>query len=105
MSAKLSKISNASCWSLACRLFGAEGSLLESVLSDAERGAERALACLGLENGHAAADIRDLRGLIDAWRDARRTAWQTAVKVVTTGILAALLVGVAIKLKLFGGGQ
>ena len=71
----------------------------------AERGAERALACLGLENGHAAADIRDLRGLIDAWRDARRTAWQTAVKVVTTGILAALLVGAAIKLKLMGGAQ
>ena len=71
----------------------------------AERGAERALACLGLENGHAAADIRDLRGLIDAWRDARRTAWQTAVKVVTTGVLAALLVGVAIKLKLMGGVQ
>ena len=71
----------------------------------AERGAERALACLGLENGHAAADIRDLRGLIDAWRDARRTAWQTAVKVVTTGVLAALLVGVAIKLRLMGGPQ
>ena len=71
----------------------------------AERGAERALACLGLENGHAAADIRDLRGLIDAWRDARRTAWQTAVKVVTTGVLAALLVGAAIKLKLMGGAQ
>ena len=71
----------------------------------AERGAERALACLGLENGRAAADIRELRGLIDAWREARRTAWQTAVKVVTTGILAALLVGVAIKLKLMGGPQ
>ena len=71
----------------------------------AERGAERALACLGLENGHAAADIRDLRGLIDAWRDARRTAWQTAVKVVTTGVLAALVVGTAIKLKLMGGAQ
>ena len=71
----------------------------------AERGAQRALACLGLENGHAAADIRDLRGLIDAWRDARRTAWQTAVKVVTTGVLAALLVGAAIKLKLMGGAQ
>ena len=66
----------------------------------AERGAERALACLGLENGRAAADIRDLRGLIEAWREARRTAWQTTVKVVTTGVLAALLVGVAIKLKL-----
>ena len=71
----------------------------------AERGAERVLAHLGLENGHAARDIRDLRGLIEAWRDARRTAWQTAVKVVTTGILAALLVGAAIKLKLVGGGQ
>ena len=71
----------------------------------AERGAERALACLGLENGHAAADIRDLRGLIEAWREARRTAWQTAVKVVTTGVLAALLVGVAIKLRLMGGPQ
>ena len=71
----------------------------------AERGAERVLAQLGLENGHAARDIRELRGLIEAWRDARRTAWQTAVKVVTTGILAALLVGAAIKLKLVGDGQ
>jgi len=71
----------------------------------AERGAERALACLGLENGRAAGDIRDLRGLIDAWREARRTVWQTTVKVLTTGVLAALLVGVAIKLRLMGGPQ
>ena len=71
----------------------------------AERGAERVLAHLGLENGRAARDIGELRSLLDAWRDARRTAWQTAVKVVTTGILAALLVGVAIKLKLMGGPQ
>jgi len=71
----------------------------------AERGAERALACLGLENGHAARDIRDLRGLLDAWREARRTAWQTTVKVLTTGVLAALLVGIAIKLRLMGGPQ
>ena len=70
-----------------------------------QRGAQRALAYLGLENGHAAADIRDLRGLIDAWREARRTAWHTTVKVLTTGVLTALLVGVAIKLKVVGGGQ
>ena len=44
MSAKLSKISNASCWALACRLFGDEGPLLESVLSDAERGVLAALS-------------------------------------------------------------
>ncbi len=71
----------------------------------AERGAERVLAHLGLENGHAARDIRELRDLLDAWRDARRTAWQTVVKIATTGFLAVLLVGAAIKFKLFGGGQ
>jgi hypothetical protein len=71
----------------------------------AERGAERCLAHLGLENGHAARDIRELRDLLEAWRDARHTAWQTAIKVATTGILASLLVGAAIKLKLMGGPQ
>ena len=71
----------------------------------AERGAERCLAHLGLENGSAAKDIRELRDLLEAWRDAHRTAWQTTIKVVTTGILAALLVGAAIKLKLMGGVQ
>ena len=71
----------------------------------AERGAERCLAHLGLENGHAARDIRELRGLLEAWRDARRTAWQTTIKVLTTGILAALVVGAAIKLKIMGGGK
>jgi len=73
--------------------------------SAAERGAERCLAHLGLENGSAAKDIRDLRDLLEAWRDARRTAWQTAVRVITTGVLAVLLVGTAIKLKIMGGGQ
>ena len=71
----------------------------------AERGAERVLSHLGLENGHAARDIRDLRDLIEAWREARHTAWQTFIRVLTTGILAALLVGAAIKLKLMGGAQ
>ena len=71
----------------------------------AERGAKRALARLGLENGHAARDIGELRQLLEAWRDARRTAWRTVIKLVTTGILAALMVGAAIKLKLMGGAQ
>ncbi len=71
----------------------------------AERGAERCLAHLGLENGHAARDIRELRDLLEAWRDARRTAWHTVIKVATTGLLAIILVGAAIKLKLMGGAQ
>ncbi len=71
----------------------------------AEKGAERALAALGLESGHAAKDIRDLRGLIEAWRQARQTAWQTLIKLLTTGVLVALIVGTSIKLKLYGGVQ
>ena len=71
----------------------------------AERGAERCLAHLGMENGSAAKDIRDLRDLLEAWRDARRTAWQTVIRVATTGVLALLLVGAAIKFKLMGAAQ
>jgi hypothetical protein len=71
----------------------------------AERGAKRALARLGLENGHAARDIGELRQLLEAWRDARRTAWRTTIKVITTAVLAMLLVGAAIKLKLMGSSQ
>ena len=71
----------------------------------AERGAGRVLAHLGMDNGLTVQDTRELRALLDAWRGARHTAWQTAVKVLTTSLLAALAVGLALKLKLFGGGQ
>jgi hypothetical protein len=70
----------------------------------AERGARRALADVGLEGKEAALDIRDLRSLIECIRFVRRTAVQTAVRLITTGILLALLAGIAIKLKLFGNG-
>ncbi|HMM44627.1 MAG TPA: DUF6127 family protein [Candidatus Macondimonas sp.] len=71
----------------------------------AERGARRALADVGLDGEDAAHDIRELRGLLEAFNAAKHTAWQTTIKVVTTAILAALLVGGALKLKLMGGGQ
>lgn len=77
---------------------------LDNLLSRAaERGAERVLAHLGLGYGHAARDISEFRGVLDALRDARRTARQTLIKVVTTGIVAALLLGIAVKLKWLGG--
>lgn len=82
-----------------------KGDFDELLAHAAERGAERVLSHLGLENGHAARDIRELRDLLEAWREARHTAWQTFVKVLTTGLLAALLVGAAIKLKFLGGGE
>lgn len=77
---------------------------LEQLLDRAaERGASRVLANFGLENGDAAHDIHELRDLLDAWHDARRAVRLTVVKVVTTSILAALLVGAAIKLELMRG--
>ena len=71
----------------------------------AGRGSGGVLERLGLENGHAERDILELRELLDAWRDARRTAWRTSIKVMTTAILAMLLVGAAIKLKIMGAPQ
>ena len=69
----------------------------------AERGAKKALADVGLIDEHAANDIRDLRSLLGAVRMVKRMAWQTVVRLITTGLILALIAGVAIKLKLFGG--
>jgi hypothetical protein len=49
--------------------------------------------------------IRDLRSLLDCIRFVRRTAVQTAVRLITTGILLALIAGLAIKLKFFNNGS
>jgi hypothetical protein len=71
----------------------------------AERGAKRALADVGLVDENAAGDIHDLRSLLGALRIAKRTAWQTVVRIITTGLILALIAGVAIRLKMFEGGQ
>lgn len=71
----------------------------------AERGARHALADVGLDGEDAAHDIRELRGLLEAYNTAKHTAWQTVIKMVTTGFLLALVAGAIIKLKVFGGGQ
>lgn len=71
----------------------------------AQRGAKRALADVGLDGENAANDVRELRSLIEAFNIAKRTAWQTIVKMLTAGFLLALVAGAVIKLKLFGGAQ
>lgn len=77
----------------------------EAILARAaEKGAKRALADVGLDGDEAALDIRDLRSLVDCIRLVRRTAMQTAVSMITTGVMLALLAGIAIKLRIFGGG-
>ena len=69
----------------------------------AETGARRALPEVGLDGKDAALDIRDLRSLRDCIRLVRRTAMQTAVRMITTAMMLALLAGIAIKLKIFDG--
>lgn len=77
----------------------------EAILTRAaEEGARKALADVGLDGEEAALDIRDLRALLDCLRIMRRTAVQTAVRMITTGLMLALLAGIAIRLKIFGGG-
>lgn len=71
----------------------------------AERGARHALADVGLDGPEAAKDIRELRGLLEAFNAAKHTAWHTVVRLVTTGFILALIAGAMIKLKVFGGGQ
>lgn len=69
----------------------------------AERGARHALADVGLDGDDAAHDIRELRGLLDAFNTAKHTAWQTVIKIITTGFVLVLVAGAVFKLKLFGG--
>lgn len=71
----------------------------------AERGARHALHEVGLDGADAAHDIRELRNLLDAFNEAKRTAGITLVKMLVTGLVLALLAGTVLKLKLFGGGQ
>jgi len=78
---------------------------LEAMLARAARdGARQALQEIGLENGEAREDIRELRSLLGALRLARRTAWQTAIRVLTTVLLAGLLAWAGVKLRLLGAG-
>ena len=49
--------------------------------------------------------IRELRGLLDAFNEAKKTAGLTIVKMLVTGLVMALLAGAFVKFKLFGGAQ
>lgn len=67
-----------------------------------EAGAQRALAHLGLADASAAKDMADLRELLSAWRDAKRSARKAVVEWLVRGCLALLVIGLAVKLGLSG---
>ena len=73
-------------------------SQLEAMLERAaERGAQRALHGLGLQDDNAAGDVKELRSLLDMWRTVRMSMIKTAANMVTAFLLGALALGVGIK--------
>ena len=61
---------------------------LEEMLDNAaRRGAKEALRSIGLLDDDAQKDILEMRNLIEAWRDTRRSIWSTVVNVTTVALL------------------
>jgi len=53
----------------------------------ARRGAKEALHSIGLLDDDAHKDITEMRSLLEAWRDTRKSIWSTVVKLATVGVL------------------
>ena len=71
---------------------------LRAIVEEAsELGADRVLLRMGLDDEHAHGDLSELRELLQAWRDAKASAWKAAVAWVVRGVLALVLVGIAWK--------
>ena len=76
--------------------------LAELLEQASQTGAQRALAHLGLADESAAKDMADLRELLSAWRDAKRSARKAVIEWLVRGALAVLVIGLAVKLGLGG---
>jgi Family of unknown function (DUF6127) len=62
-----------------------------------EMGARRALARLGLADEAARDDVVELRQLLKAWRDAKKSARNAVIGWVVRVGLALVLIGIAVK--------
>ncbi len=61
---------------------------LEDMLDRAaRRGAKEALRSIGLLDDDAHKDITEMRSLLEAWRDTRKSVWSTITKLVTVAVL------------------
>ena len=70
------------------------------VEESSQAGARRALGALGLDDEKARRDMDELRALLSAWREAKRSAWRAVAGWVAKMALALVLVGLAVKLGL-----
>jgi len=78
---------------------GADMATLRAIAEEAgELGATRALQRLGLGDDGASRDVAELRELLGAWRDAKRSALKSFGKSVAAWLGALLLAALAVKL-------
>lgn len=78
---------------------GAELVTLRAIVEEASMlAADRTLERLGLGDAGAEGDLGELRELLRAWRDAKTSAWKALVEWIIRGALAALLIGIAVRL-------
>ncbi|HEX2811392.1 MAG TPA: DUF6127 family protein [Sphingopyxis sp.] len=80
-----------------------DAAVLRALVEEAsELGARRALARLGLADAAARDDVSDLRQLLGAWRDAKKSVWAAVIDWAVRGMLALLVVGLAMRLGFAG---
>lgn len=78
---------------------GADVLTLKAIVEEtSELAADRILERLGLADAAAEDDLGELRELLQAWKDAKTSAWKALVDWAVRGMLAALLIGIAVKL-------
>lgn len=79
-----------------------EGAVLVTLRAIVEEASalatDRALERLGLGDAGAEGDLVELRELLQAWRDAKTSAWKAFVDWMIRGVLALLLIGIAVRL-------
>jgi hypothetical protein len=69
---------------------------LQAMVEEASNaGACRALALLGLDDRTARRDMDELRELLGAWRDVKKSAWRTVARWVVRILLAGLMLTIA----------
>jgi hypothetical protein len=85
---------------------GAARVTLQAIVEEAaEAGAVRALRSIGLMDDDAGSDIRELRQLVQGWRDVKSSALKSFVGWLVRSLVVLLLAGVAFKLGLLRGMQ
>lgn len=78
---------------------GADLVTLRAIVEEtSELAAVRVLERIGLADDNAVDDLGELRELLQAWRDAKSSAWKAAVEWMVRGVLALLLIGIAVRL-------